>query len=116
VAIAAEQPLDAGAHFLGRLVREGDREHLARPRVSLANEVSDAMDDDARLAGAGAGQDEQRTVHVEHGLALLGVQLGEMVHEKDRDEGCGLPAPGFGPVEAPAWSPSDRLQPETPHT
>ena len=45
-------------------------------RISLARawpralEVGDAVREDARLAGAGAGEDEQRAVAVDDGVAL----------------------------------------------
>ena len=42
------------------------------------------MRDDAGLAGAGAGEDEQRAAGVEHRLALGGVQGVEEVHAADR--------------------------------
>ena len=39
--------------------------------------MSDAIGDDARLAGAGAGEDQQRTLGCEHSFALAFVQLVE---------------------------------------
>ena len=45
-----------------------------------ADQVGDAVGDDARLAGARAGENEQRAVDLQHGLALLGVQFVEEVH------------------------------------
>ena len=72
-AVGAEQRLDARAHFLRRLVRERDREHFVRLRVAVADEIRDAAGDDARLARAGAGKDQQRTFGVKDRFALLGV-------------------------------------------
>jgi hypothetical protein len=48
--------------------------------VAVADQVRDAVGDDAGLARAGAGEDQQRAVHLQHGLTLLGVQLIEEVH------------------------------------
>ena len=56
----SEQRLDALAHLLGRLVGEGDGEDLVRTRESLGDQIGDAMRDDARLARARAGEDQQR--------------------------------------------------------
>ena len=42
------------------------------------DQVRDAVGEDARLAGAGAGDDEQRALGREHGLPLGGVQVGEV--------------------------------------
>ena len=39
------------------------------------DEVGDAVDERAGLAGAGAGDDEQRAVAVRRGRGLLGVEL-----------------------------------------
>ena len=67
----AEELFDAGAHFLRGLVREGHREDFVWRRVSLADEVSDAERDHARLAGSGAGQNQQRTIGVHDCFALF---------------------------------------------
>ena len=68
------------AHLLGRLVREGDRQDLVGLGVAVADEVGDAARDDARLARAGAGQNQQRPVDVQDGVALLGIEGVEEVH------------------------------------
>ena len=59
--VGAEQRLDARAHFLRGLVGERDRQDFVRLGVAVADEVRDAAGDDARLAGAGAGEDQQRS-------------------------------------------------------
>ena len=66
----AEQQLDALAHLLRGLVGEGDGQDLAGARAPGLHEPGDAVGEHARLARAGAGQDEQRAVAVGHGLAL----------------------------------------------
>ena len=83
LAVVADQRLDALAHLPRRLVGEGHREHLVRLGVAVADEVRDAVGDDARLAGARAGQDQQRPVAMQHRFALFGIQLGEEVHVEE---------------------------------
>ena len=65
-----EQQLDALAHLLRGLVGEGDGQQLAGARAPGLHEPGDAMGEHARLARAGAGQDQQRAVAVGHGGAL----------------------------------------------
>src|ERR1700722_2692189 len=67
---ASEQLLDTPAHLLCRLVREGDREDLARMGLSREDQEGDAMGEYSRLAAAGAGKDQQRPLTVGYGLAL----------------------------------------------
>ena len=82
----AEEPLDALAHLLGGLVRERDGQELVRRRVPLGDQAGGAMRDDAGLAGAGAGQDQERAVAVQHRLPLLRVEVLEEPHRLlDRD-------------------------------
>ena len=73
-AVRAEQRLDARAHLFGGLVRERDGEDFVRLRVTVADEVRDPARDDARLARAGAGKNQQRTVDVQNGFALFGIE------------------------------------------
>ena len=68
--VAAEQQLDALAHLLRGAVGERDRQDLARPRALGADQPRDPMGEDARLAGACAGEDEQRPTGPCHRLAL----------------------------------------------
>ena len=101
----AEQPLDALAHLLGGLVRERDREDLARLRLVGVDQERDPVGQHARLAAARAGEDQQRPLAVRDGLALglvealqellevLGVGvLGHLVQHRcalGRPSGCG---------------------------
>ena len=71
---SSRQRLDARAHLFGGLVRERDREDFVALRVPLGKQVGDTLRDDARLAGAGAGKDEQRSVDVQNGVALFGIE------------------------------------------
>ena len=65
----------------GRFVGEGDGEDLCGPRLPLAQEVGDAMREHARLAAAGARQDEERAALVPDGGELLRIEhRGERVH------------------------------------
>ncbi len=72
---AADQRLDPLAHLLGGFVGEGDREDLARPGGAGRQQVGDPVGEHAGLAGAGAGQHQQRPLAVAHRLALRLVQL-----------------------------------------
>ena len=50
-----------------------------RADAVLVDEVGDAMGEHPRLARAGAGDDEQRTLGVDDGVELVGVeQVGEL--------------------------------------
>ena len=74
------QRLDALTHLLGGLVGEGDSQYLVRRGVAVADEIRDAVGDDACLAGAGARENQQRPIEMERGFALFRVQLVEEVH------------------------------------
>ena len=78
-AAAAEQPLGALAHLAGGLVGEGDREDRAGSTPRSCDQPGDAVGDDPRLAGARAGEDQQRPVPVGDGGELVGIEfLGEI--------------------------------------
>ena len=47
----------------------------------MVNEMRDAVRDDAGLAAARAGQDQQRTFDVRNGFALLGIQAFKKIHQ-----------------------------------
>ena len=57
-----EQQRDALDHLARRLVGEGDREHLIRPRPAGREHVGKARGEHAGLAGAGAREHQQRAV------------------------------------------------------
>ena len=73
----ADEGHDPLAHLGGGLVREGDGEDLPRPDALDADEVGDPMGQDARLAAAGAGQDQQRPLGRRDGPRLLRVEPGD---------------------------------------
>ena len=70
-----QQPLNALAHLAGGLVGKGDRKNRIRRHAFFVDEPRDAAGDDARLARAGSGQDQQRTFRRLHGGALFGIQI-----------------------------------------
>ena len=71
---AAEQPLDALAQLSRRLVREGDGHDPGGRYVLLADQIGDAVGDDAGLAAARPGEDQQRAVNVGYSLELRRVE------------------------------------------
>ena len=75
--LLADQAHDAGPQLRGGLVGEGDRQDLPRPDALDADEIGDAMSEDARLAAARAGQDEHRAVRRPNRALLLRVQSSE---------------------------------------
>ncbi len=56
----SEQVLEALAQLLGGAPGEGDRQVLLRLRLPRADQVGDAVGQGAGLAGAGAGDDQER--------------------------------------------------------
>ena len=74
----AEHALEPLAHLPRRLVRERDREDLVRLHPARADEVGDAVRENARLPGARSGDDEERPFGREDGLSLGLVEVGEV--------------------------------------
>ena len=70
----ADEADDPLAELAGGPVRERDREDRPGPDVLDADEVGDPMGEDAGLAGAGAGEDQERALGRGDGPGLLGVQ------------------------------------------
>ena len=69
---AARGPL---LHFAGRFLGERDGEDALRLRAA-ADQLGDAIGDDPRLAGARAGEHQQRPAERPHGVELRRVQIG----------------------------------------
>ena len=65
-------------HLACGLVGEGHRQDLARAGAALAQDMRNARGQDAGLAGAGAGQHQNRAVQRLHGVALLGIEPGQI--------------------------------------
>jgi hypothetical protein len=78
-AIAAEQRLDARAHLLGGFIGKGHREDAAGVGHAFADQIGDAVRNDAGLARPCAGENEQRAMGMDDGVLLLGVQRGEEI-------------------------------------
>ena len=76
-----EQLMDAVAHLFGGLIREGDRQDVARPDAALSDDIGDAMSNYARLARARARQNQQRPVARTDCLALLFVELRKKIQD-----------------------------------
>ena len=94
----AEDRADPLAHLAGRLVGEGDRQHLAREGAAGQQDMGEAGGQHAGLAGAGAGEHQQRAVHGLDGFALLGVQAREVVgHRQDIGRDTALAKPRYTP-------------------
>ncbi len=70
---------DARAHLLRRLVGEGDGEDAIGLGDAAADEVGDAVRDDARLAGARAGEDQERAFRLEYSFVLFRIEAGEKI-------------------------------------
>ena len=52
-------------------VRERHRENVPTRNLFFGDEIGDAMRDDSRLAGAGARENEERTLRGQHSFTLL---------------------------------------------
>ena len=75
---AANQLADADLHLARGLVGEGDGENLPRPRPAQAQNMGNARRQHPGLAGAGAGEHEQRAIERLDRLALLGIERVEI--------------------------------------
>ena len=73
-----QQPVDALGHLAGGLVGEGDGQNRVRRDAFLADQPGDAAGDDAGLARAGSGEDQQGAFGGLDGGALFGIQVGEL--------------------------------------
>ena len=68
---------EAREHLARRLVGEGDREDARRARLPGLDQVGDARGEHARLAAAGAREDEGGLARQGDGLELLGIEVFE---------------------------------------
>jgi hypothetical protein len=78
-ALARDDGADAFLHFAGGFVGERDGENVVGRNAAL-NHVRDAKSDDARFAGARAGEDEDGTFDGLGGLPLLRVKRTQIHH------------------------------------
>ena len=81
---AADQRRDPVLHLARRLVGEGDGEDLVRQRLAGHEQMGEPRGQHARLAGAGAGQHQDRAVQRLDRLALGRVEEVEIVHLRGR--------------------------------
>src|SRR3990170_6157328 len=88
----AEHPLEALPHLPRRLVRERDREDLVRLDAASADQVGDAVGEDARLSGTRSGDDEERSLGGQDGLALGLVEVREVALGSRDGHAAMLPA------------------------
>jgi hypothetical protein len=84
---AAEQQSDAQDHLARRLVGEGHREHLVGPDPLGDQHVREPRGQHPGLAGAGAGQHQERAVLRQHRRALLGIEPVEIRRRTRRRQG-----------------------------
>ena len=90
---AAEDALEPLAHLGRGLVGERDRKDLVRFHAVRADQVRDAVREDAGLARPRPGDDEERPVHVEHGLPLGRIEACEQLLVRGDGHGSMLAAP-----------------------
>jgi hypothetical protein len=83
---ATEPGRHAVAQLLGCLAREGERQDLGGVGAAVLDPVGDRLDQRGRLAGAGAGQDEQRAARVVDDALLLGVEGDRLGGGRGRHE------------------------------
>lgn len=82
----AQEVGDAPAHLLGGFVGEGYGENVSGGNA-LLDEVRDAIGDDARFSGAGAGEDQHGAIGGKDGFALLRIQVVCQGHGANKDAG-----------------------------
>ena len=85
---------DAFSHLVGGLIGEGDGQDGTAGHA-LLDQMGDAIGDDARLAGARAGQNEDRTVGGEDSFTLLRIQAIQIIHWQKIHAGLGPRANAF---------------------
>jgi hypothetical protein len=71
---AVQPSRDALAQLAGRLAAEGEHQHPGRVQVTVLDPVRHRLDDGGRLAGARAGQHEQRAAGMADHSLLRGVE------------------------------------------
>ncbi|MCG3119782.1 MAG: hypothetical protein ALAOOOJD_02294 [bacterium] len=71
------QHVDTLFHFRGSFVGERERENLFGLGELGGDQIGNAIGNDARFAGAGAGDDRQRPGGMFHRFPLLVIQLGK---------------------------------------
>ncbi len=72
-----DELIHARLHLVGGFVCERESQDLRRTGSPRGYQPRDPARDDLSLAGAGAGNDQQRTLAVTDGASLLGVEAGQ---------------------------------------
>ena len=78
----------AQPHLAGRFVGKGDDQKLAGESQVLMQNMSQSGGQHPRLAGAGAGQDQHRTLYRLYRGLLFWVQLGDIGRRRRVGTGC----------------------------
>ncbi len=81
-------------HLARGLVGEGDGEDFAGPRAARAEDMGDPAGQHPGLAGAGAGQHQNRAIQRFHRFALLGIEAREILRGRRRPGARGNAASG----------------------
>ena len=83
-ALFSDQGSHTLLHLAGRLVGEGDRQDVLRRHILVEEEMGDPIGNHPGLAGAGAGQHQERPFGVLYRLKLAGVHGMKIEHVKPR--------------------------------
>ena len=79
LAVNAQEGFDARSHFFRRFVGERHCQQPVGLAEAFADQIRDAMGDDARLAGTSAGKNQQRAFGLKNSFLLFGVEGGEKI-------------------------------------
>ena len=77
---AFEMRFHARAHFTRGLVGESDRQNREWRHLIRGDDVRDAVRDDARLAAARSGKDQEWSFGSSDGFTLRGIETGKKIH------------------------------------
>ena len=86
--------MEPSAHLVGSLVGEGHRKDLPGLGFVLAEDVRDAMNQNPRLAAAGAGQDQQRPLGRGGRFVLFRIERFGQVQHRTVLAQASSPSPG----------------------
>ena len=77
--IVAGEDVDALAHLICGFVGEGNAEDISRQDAQLVHQKGKTMGERPCLAGAGSGNDTDKSFGFGHSLALGSVEAGEQI-------------------------------------
>ena len=75
-----EMRFHARAHFTCRFIGESDGQDREWRDLISSDDVRDTVRDDARLAAARAGKDQERSFGGSDGFTLWGIETGKKIH------------------------------------